>query len=302
MLAAFGFSHARNDILVIRLVIEVEMKSILLTGSNGYIGRHVSHALSQSGAKVIAVDRAVDQSVDADVHIAANVLDANVDLIELIGYVPDVCLHLAWRNGFNHNDPCHIDDLSLHFSFLLRMAKAGLPQIAAMGSMHEVGYWEGAITEDTPCNPLSLYGVAKNALRESLAIELPKLGVVFQWLRGYYVYGDDERAQSIFGKLLTAAKNGERVFPFTSGRNLYDFLSVTELAEQIAAVVMQDEVAGVINCCSGNPVSLANQVEWFIETRDLDIELEYGAFPDRPYDSPGVWGDSTKIEMIMSAQ
>ena len=29
------------------------------------------------------------------------------------------------------------------------------------------------------------------------------------------------------------------------------------------------------------------------------IRPEYGAFPDRPYDSPGVWGDAEKIKKIM---
>ena len=33
---------------------------------------------------------------------------------------------------------------------------------------------------------------------------------------------------------------------------------------------------------------------------ELDkIKLKYGAFPDRPYDSKAVWGDSRKIEAIM---
>lgn len=30
-----------------------------------------------------------------------------------------------------------------------------------MGSMHEVGYWEGAIDENTPTHPSSYYGIAK---------------------------------------------------------------------------------------------------------------------------------------------
>ena len=68
----------------------------------------------------------------------------------------------------------------------------------------------------------------------------------------------------------------------------------------IAATVMQDEVTGIINCCSGKPVSLAEEVEGFIRKNGLDIQLEYGAFPDRPYDSPGVWGDPTKINKILS--
>lgn len=67
----------------------------------------------------------------------------------------------------------------------------------------------------------------------------------------------------------------------------------------IAAATMQDEVLGIINCCSGKPVSLAEQIEGFIRDNHLDIQLEYGAFPDRPYDSPGVWGDASKIQRIL---
>ena len=277
------------------------MKSILVTGSNGYIGRHVLPVLAKAGAQVVAVDRTIDESTDADVHIAADIFDGDANILEAIGFVPDACLHLAWRNGFNHNDPSHMNVLSAHFSFLMDLAQAGVKQVTAMGSMHEVGYWEGAITSETPCNPQSLYGIAKNALRESLSVELPKLGAILQWIRGYYIYGDDENAQSIFGKLLRSAKEGNTSFPFTSGKNKYDFLPIDELARQIAAVVMQDEVTGIINCCSGNPVSLADQVEEFIKLHELDITLEYGAFPDRPYDSPGVWGDATSINAIMGA-
>ena len=47
-------------------------------------------------------------------------------------------------------------------------------------------------------------------------------------------------------------------------------------------------------------MSLADRVEAYIRENDLDITLEYGAFPDRPYDSPGVWGDPTKIRQILA--
>ena len=70
------------------------------------------------------------------------------------------------------------------------------------------------------------------------------------------------------------------------------------LADQIAAAVMQTEVTGIINCCSGEPISLGEMAERFIRDNGLNIRLEYGAFPDRAYDSPGVWGDSTIINAI----
>ena len=46
-------------------------------------------------------------------------------------------------------------------------------------------------------------------------------------------------------------------------------------------------------------MSLADRVEQFIKEHNLDIKLEYGAFPDRPYDSPCVFGDSSKINQIL---
>ena len=71
------------------------------------------------------------------------------------------------------------------------------------------------------------------------------------------------------------------------------------MAGQIAACVMQREVAGIINCCSGQPVSLADKVESFIKEHGFDIELDYGAFLDRAYDSPIVWGNAEKINKII---
>ena len=31
---------------------------------------------------------------------------------------PELLLHMAWRNGFVHNDPSHIEDLPKHFEFI----------------------------------------------------------------------------------------------------------------------------------------------------------------------------------------
>ena len=44
---------------------------------------------------------------------------------------------------------------------------------------------------------------------------------------------------------------------------------------------------------------MAEKVEEFIKEKKLDICLEYGAFPDRPYDSPGEWGNPEKMQKIL---
>jgi dTDP-6-deoxy-L-talose 4-dehydrogenase (NAD+) len=78
----------------------------------------------------------------------------------------DVCIHLAWRDGFNHRSEYHIQSIPQHFTFIRTLLAGGLKQLAVMGSMHEVGYHEGMISEQTPCNPSSYYGIGKNTLRQ----------------------------------------------------------------------------------------------------------------------------------------
>jgi len=230
--------------------------------------------------------------------IKADIFGESENLFDFFGR-PDVCVHMAWRNGFIHNSDTHIGDLSNHFNFIRKMINSGLKHLAVMGSMHEVGYYEGAIDENTPCNPISMYGISKDALRRSVQLLVNEKDIVFQWLRGFYIYGDDKKNNSIFAKLLLAAEEGKTEFPFTTGKNLYDFIHVDELAKQIAACVVQTEITGIINCCTGQPVSLAERVEGFIKEHGLNIKLVYGAFPDRKYDSPGIWGDDGKIIEII---
>lgn len=276
----------------------MERERILITGANGYIGRHVVEYMSKLDVDVIAVDFVCDK-VDSDVvKLETSIFDDPL-FFDNIGKI-DRCIHLAWKDGFVHNSMAHMEYLSKHFEFIKKLCDLKLKSISIMGTMHEVGYWEGAINEDTPTNPLSMYGIAKNALRLSSKIITDNAGVNLKWLRAYYIVGDDEKSNSIFAKIIQKEKEGEKEFPFTSGKNLYDFIDVKELAEQIVYATIQDDINGEINCCSGKPVSLSEKVEEFIKTKGLNIKLKYGAFPDRKYDSPGVWGDDTKIRKIMS--
>lgn len=276
-------------------------ETVLVTGAGGYVGRHVVTALLDRGVDVLATVRPGSRA-DVDpraVVLAVDVLDPDLDLAAISVAPPSTVVHLAWQDGFMHNSPSHMLNLSNHYRFLSRLADWGVGRISVLGTMHEVGYWEGAIAENTPTNPLSLYGIAKDSLRRSTFASLSEL-VEVQWLRCYYIYGDDRNNQSIFTRILKAVDEGKSEFPFTTGKNKYDFLDVAELGRQIAIVATEPGVTGTINCCSGEPISLADKVQEFIDTNGLPITLQFGAYPDRPYDSPGVWGDATVIRGLVA--
>lgn len=270
---------------------------VLVTGANGYLGQGVVSRLLDLGHVVVAADIATDSVDKRAERVACNIFDVD-NPYDTFGK-PEVLLHLAWRDGFVHYSDVHIEDLPKHYKFIKRFAESDVDRIAVMGSMHEVGFYEGSIKEETPCNPLTPYGISKNALRMLTEEVCGRANKQVQWLRGFYIVGNSQRGSSVFSKIAAAEKRGDDEFPFTRGQNQFDFIDYADFCNQVAHTVSQDKVLGVINICSGYPEKLADRVERFIHENGFKIRLNYGAFPDRPYDSKAVWGDATKINAIL---
>jgi len=274
---------------------------ILVTGANGYLGQGIVKNLLDKGYYVVAAGKSLDRVDDRAEKKVCDIFTASDNPYHYFGE-PDILLHLAWRDGFIHYSDAHIDDLPKHYAFIKALAESDIERIAVMGSMHEIGFYEGSIKEDTPCNPTTPYGISKNALRELTAMFCKQKNKEFQWLRGYYIVGNSKYGSSIFSKITAAEAEGKEEFPFTMGLNQFDFIDYENFCEQVARTVGQNEVLGVINICSGRPEKLADRVERFIKENGYKIRLKYGAFPDRPYDSKAVWGDSSKIDKIINTR
>ena len=284
----------------IQILKEEPKLKILVTGANGYLGQGIVRSILNKGHCVVATDfntQFVDERAE---RIVCNLFE--VDNPYSFFGEPDVLLHLAWRDGFVHYSSAHIDDLPKHYAFIKKMVDGGIQQVAVMGSMHEIGFFEGSINESTPCHPTTPYGIGKNALRDLTQMICKQKNIVFQWLRGYYIVGNSKFGSSIFSKITAAVDEGKTEFPFTLGQNQYDFIDYPDFCAQVAAVVGQENEQGIINICSGKPEKLADRVERFIKENDYRIKLQYGAFPDRPYDSKAIWGNDTKIRKIMENQ
>lgn len=273
---------------------------ILITGASGYMGRHIVNNLLELGHEIIAVDKKEGESRHNLIYDQFDIFNQNQNIFMKYTDV-DALLYLAWQDNFNHNSDGHMNNLHLHYSFIKKAIEAGIKNITIMGSMHEIGYYEGCVDENTPCFPLSLYGIAKNAFRQSVLL-LANEKVKIKWLRAYYIMGDDANNNSIFTKIIQWEKEKKEYFPFTSGKNKFDFIDINELSLQITETVLQNEIDGIINVCSGKPVALKDKVEEFLDKNNFKIRPIYGQFPERKYESPAIWGDNTKISKIMEGK
>ncbi len=273
---------------------------ILVTGANGYLGQGVVRKLLDYGHEVIATDLAIENIDERAIRIKSNLFEVE-DPYAFFGQ-PEILLHMAWRDGFVHYSDAHIVDLPKHYSFLKTLCNTDIKTIAVMGSMHEVGFFEGCVNENTPCNPITPYGISKNALRELTLMLCNQTKKSFLWLRGFYIVGNSRHGSSVFSKITAAEEKGDDYFPFTTGKNQYDFIDYPLFCEQVAKAVTQDIISGIVNICSGRPERLSDRVERFISENNYKIRLNYGAYPDRPYDSKAIWGDESKIDKIMGME
>ena len=276
----------------------VNNMKVLVTGANGYLGQGIVKHLLDNKHYVVATDFNMDNVDKRADRKACDLFSISSNPYEYFGE-PDVLLHLAWRDGFVHYSDAHINDLPKHYELIKSFAESKVKRISVMGSMHEIGFFEGSINENTPCNPTTPYGISKNALRELTAMFCKQKSIDYQWLRGYYIVGNSKYGSSIFSKITASELEGKKEFPFTMGLNQFDFVDYEVFCEQVASAVTQDKVNGIINICSGRPEKLSDRVERFIKENGYNIKLKYGEFPDRPYDSKAVWGDSSKIDEIM---
>jgi len=143
-------------------------------------------------------------------------------------------------------------------------------------------------------------GVRNTSIHRLMVTGKDRLGLLMDMgrhLRNYY-----ERAEATGEPLEITINNGLHPAYFVAATTPSSAapIDVDELANMIVAASVQEEINGIINVCTGEPRSLADRVEQFLRDKNYKIKLDYGAFPDRPYDSPGTWGDPTKINRILA--
>ena len=97
-------------------------------------------------------------------------------------------------------------------------------------------------------------------------------------------------------------QNREPVFNMSGGEQLRDYLPVEEVAKMLVAVALQQKVEGIINCCSGEPVSVRRFVENYLQQHNLRIRLNLGHYPYPDYEPMAFWGDRQKLDGILRPQ
>jgi dTDP-6-deoxy-L-talose 4-dehydrogenase (NAD+) len=214
---------------------------------------------------------------------------------------PDVVIHLAWKGLPNYQQMFHLEEnLFYQYRFLRGLISGGLRQVVVAGTCLEYGLQNGCLSEQTPTAPTTAYGLAKDILRRMLEHLQGAHPFVLQWVRIFYPYGEGQNPKSILPQLNLALERGDAEFPMSGGEQLRDYLPVTEVARRVVRIAEQNRVTGVINCCSGAPISVRRVVEEHLTKCGRSIKLRIGAYPYPDFEAMAFWGDARKWRQIES--
>ena len=282
------------------------MPTILVTGATGFIGHYVVSSLLQNGCKVVASSSSQDKarSYPWFSKVTYRVLDLSLQDDKTDYYLyfnaPDAAIHLAWEGLPNYMAEFHMkENLPRHYAFLHNLVKNGLKDLTVTGTCFEYGMREGVLKEDMPANPSNAYARAKDELRMALAALQQDIRFHFKWARLFYMYGNGQNPKSLFSQLQSAIDNHAAVFNMSGGEQLRDYLPVEKVADYIVQIALQNRVEGIINCCSGRPVSVKKMVADYLAARGASIQLNLGYYPYTDYEPRAFWGDTSLLNSVL---
>jgi len=271
---------------------------VALTGASGFIGRHVLAELGNHPVAVTAVtrDAAKLANVGRDVRIVElDLCKPHADDYERL-HEPDVLIHLAWGGLPNYNSLHHFEtELPRQYIFLKGLIEAGLPALLVTGTCFEYGMQSGELSEELIPLPNNPYGYAKDALRRQLEFLQSKYSFALTWARLFYMYGEGQHSTSLYSKLKEAVLRGDKVFNMSGGEQLRDYLPVSKVAAALVALALRQADIGIVNVCSGRPVSVRTLVENWLRKNGWEIELNLGHYLYPDYEPMEFWGNSSKL-------
>jgi len=293
------------------------MRTILLTGGAGFIGSHLAERLVRLGHDVVVVD---SETTGRREHVppGAQYRPGDVcrveDLEEVFDAGLDAVAHIAGQVSLIRSFTDPVVDLKTNVEGTVNVLgcciRHRVPRLLYASSMTVYGH-NGTLptTEDTPCAPVSYYGITKYAAERYVhtTAERPDLDFDFgvTSFRMYNVYGPrqalDNPYQGVLGIFLGNVLRGEPVTIFGDGNQSRDFVYIDDVVDAwVAALTNRASHGQVLNLGSGRQLAindLADHVLAASGRNRCDWPVAYA--PGRPGEQRHVEADVARAGALL---
>ncbi len=297
---------------------------VLITGGNGFVGRHLAKHLIQNGDDVAvsylrsAVEASrndpLTQKIDAKIpvpHTAQNMALDITDRAQVLQFVsllkPDVIYHLAaissvpqaeedltevvrvnTQGTLNLLDAVREHSKDTRFIFVSSAEVYGIPRPGSL-----------PLTESAELRPISGYGVSKSWADLATSYYARRHGLHVMCMRSFPHVGpgqSDIFAVSSFAKQIATIKLG-KAEPVVKVGNLEvkrDYSDVSDIVRGYREAVFNGKDGETYNLCSGSSVGIGEILQSLITMAEVNVEIVEDPARVRPVDIPDIYGSYQK--------
>lgn len=245
------------------------MPSILILGSEGFIGNHLVNHFTEAAYQVTGCDL-YETSLRGN-YTYYKVSRLSPEWEELFGSRPfDFCVNAAGSGNVPYSMSHPVSDFEANTLDTIRVLDAVRRYNPACRYLHlssAAVYGNPSslpVKETSPTSPLSPYGFHK-LMSEQVCLEYCRIyGLRTAILRPFSVYGEGLRKQ-IFWDICTRLKYASSIELFGTGKESRDFLHISDLSVLVQKVLDQsDFTCSIYNAGSGVETTLQS-VAGFVE-------------------------------------
>ena len=269
---------------------------VLLTGHSGFIGQNLLNELLKKKVNLYITK-------NKNLNIPKNKLIKIIDLKKIFFLNQfDLVIHAAWGELNNYNSKKHMNKiLTENLKFLKRVILSGAKNIVVLGTCFELGNCQGEVDEFEKMKPTTLYGKSKKSLLSKLLLLQKKFTFNLTWVRIFYVYGENQKNKSLFSQLIESnkKKTKQSFFELTGGNQKRDYLDVITLSKKIILIAFLRKNLGIINVCSGKPISVKKLVFKWKKKFKWGIKFKFGVKKLKNYEPNDFWGSTKKMKYVL---
>lgn len=263
---------------------------ITILGAAGFIGTNLAIALAKNpDNKIMIVDKkkeyfaSIEKLHFENVAIKESTLDENMAFDDILAD-QDVVYHLVSSNVPTTSNQHVTQDIqsnvvfsSTLFDACVRNAVKKVVFLSSGGTVYgkEVNC---PLSEDTPANPISSYGLQKVMIEKLLYLYHHMYGLDYRIIRLANPYGPYQRPNGVLGAVTTftyKALRGEEITVYGDGSVVRDFIYIDDAVRGIINVVEGDSKHHTYNIGCGYGTSIKQVIEIIEATLSCELNVQY---------------------------
>lgn len=249
------------------------MKTILVTGSGGFIGGHLVEQLSKE-YRVVPFDKVIGLDIRS-----------RGDLAKVFSmYKIDCVVHLAALAGVRPSIEDPLSYLETNVTGTMNLLEAmkvyNCKKIVFASSSSVYGNnLSGKPSEETDLrSPISPYAFTKASAEDILKLYSKTFDIDSISTRFFTVYGPNQRKDLAISKFIKAIKEDSEICVYGDGTQSRDYTFISDIIngiEKAVEKVVESEICECINLCSGHTISVNGIIQKLFKITGKEVKVKY---------------------------